>query len=709
MRNCPNSDDTPNQTALQRTVTNKPASGKLKYEESKLLTMQRSKGLRYDRTSRKSTDLHSRKSLSRINGMIAGTALVMLLGACGGGGDQTEVAATAPTSPPAASPAASPAAVARDQPYNDNVVYDMTAGGNIASLDEGAAVTHHEVKLRGKTLRYTAKVGHLVARDTQTDEPQASMSYVAFTLDGEAPGKRPVTFLFNGGPGSPAQTLLMGSFAPKRVRTSTPLPTPLGPYTLEDNRETLLDQTDLVFLDPPGTGWSSAIAPKTNADFWNADADVKVDSEFVMRYLKVNGRTQSPVVIFGESYGGPRAAMMSYYLQNKVRQPLAGAVLFSPALNHYGDEVATNVTDPFFPTAAITAWYHSQNRSDADSIVSPENKRKGLEQFRAEVIALNRNPAIAAMYKEWAPYGRFSGLLRIVSDSSSYPGVATRIRSIADLCTRFDGNSSALGVQFNAKNCTGAAWATVFGPDIAMLDGRKLTALARSDSPAGIMTGSLTANPGISAQIKTYAGAKALDISFAPLSTGLVLDPAKFANQLIPNTVLGQYDSRTTNTSAVKQIVGNYLLYDPAVGDIDPVYSTSRATYVHDTLKYSTSSLYQGHGGDGIQTNWTANPKHVDPSGNTNRINSLPDLQQALIDNPKFKVLAQSGYYDTVTPFFQTQMDIESLVLPVNLKANVFSRYFEAGHMGYADDKARLTIRADLDAFYKSVLGNAAQ
>jgi len=643
---------------------------------------------------------------SKFHGIVAGAALLFLLAACGGGGDDAPSASTAPgvTTAPDVTPTPGVTPLAKDEPYADDVIYDMTEKGNITSLKEGAAVTHHEATLRGKTLRYTAKVGHLVARDTQTDEPQASISYVAFTLDGQDAGTRPVTFLFNGGPGSPAETLLMGSFAPKRVRTSTPLPTPLGPYAFEDNSETLLDRTDLVFLDPPGTGWSSAIAPKTNADFWNADADVKVDSEFVMRYLKVNGRTQSPVFIFGESYGGPRAAMMSYYLMNKVKQPLAGTVLFSPALNHYGDEVTANVTDPFFPTAAITAWYHSQSRTDADSLVSPENRKKSLEQFRAEAIALARDPAVAAMYKEWAPYGSLSGLLRIYS--SQDPDLERQLKARGNSCIS---NPSQVG-------CTASGWAKWMEASSAwknlhveVLDGKKVSALAQSSSPGDLMTLPLSQNAGLAAQIKAYAGPQALRIAFAPVTSAFVADQAKLVNLLIPGVVLGQYDSRTSNTSDVKAAVGSYLLSDPAIGDIASPHATTRAAYVHDTLKYSTASLYQGLSLRRPMGTWVSDPKHIDPSGKTNRINSLPDLQQALIDNPKFKVIALSGYYDTVTPFFQTQMDIESLVLPAELKGNVSSRYFEAGHMGYADDKARQTIRADLEAFYNAALSKPTQ
>ena len=170
-----------------------------------------------------------------------------------------------------------------------------------------------------------------------TAAPDASVFYIAYTLDGadgKPDGTRPVTFFYNGGPGSSSIWLLMGSFAPIRIITDMPKPTPPAPYNLVmDNPETLLDQTDMVFIDAVGTGLSTAVAPKPNKDFWGVDQDAGVFSEFIFRYLTVNDRWNSPKFLFGESYGTTRSAVLGLVLQSSGIQ-LNGIVLQSSILNY---------------------------------------------------------------------------------------------------------------------------------------------------------------------------------------------------------------------------------------------------------------------------------------------------------------------------------------------------------------------------------------
>lgn len=187
--------------------------------------------------------------------------------------------------------------------------------------------------MNGQTLNYTATVGHMTALEMGTGPVQASFFYVAYTLDGAAPATRPVTFFYNGGPGSATVWLHLGSFGPKRLATGAPANNVPAPFALVDNAESLIDLTDLVFVDAVGSGFSQAVTPHENRTFWGVDADAAVFRDFVMRYNIVNNRTTSPTFLFGESYGGPRAAVMSDLLEAAgVR--LHGVVLQSPAMNY---------------------------------------------------------------------------------------------------------------------------------------------------------------------------------------------------------------------------------------------------------------------------------------------------------------------------------------------------------------------------------------
>src|SRR6516162_8621158 len=144
--------------------------------------------------------------------------------------------------------------VQQDQPCFDPVAYGSGPNDSVKEATENAAITHHELVLGGKTIPYTATAGHLVAIDASSSQPAAKIFYVAFTADGADANTRPVTFLYNGGPGSSAVFVLLGSFAPKRIQTNLPGFMPPAPYAMEDNPDSLLDKTDLVFINPVGTG-----------------------------------------------------------------------------------------------------------------------------------------------------------------------------------------------------------------------------------------------------------------------------------------------------------------------------------------------------------------------------------------------------------------------------------------------------------------------
>jgi len=249
---------------------------------------------------------------------------------------------------------------ANDAPYVDPATYSSSPGGSLASAVDAASVTHHTINLQGAQIPYTATAGHLVTRDPGSAQAQASMFYVAYTAQGQDAATRPVTFFFNGGPGSATVWLHLGSFGPKRVATGGPSAALPRPYAFVHNDESLLDVTDLVFVDAVGAGLSQAIAPFNNQSFWSVDFDAQIFRNFIQRYIEVNGRTASPKFIFGESYGAVRAAVLANLLETAGVE-LSGVVLQSSVLDYNsncGVITLTVTCAAYLPSYAAVADHH---------------------------------------------------------------------------------------------------------------------------------------------------------------------------------------------------------------------------------------------------------------------------------------------------------------------------------------------------------------
>ena len=229
-----------------------------------------------------------------------------------------------------------------------------------------APVAEQEVKHRdavtigGRRYGYTASAGTLTVRDIE-GKPTASMFYTAYTLDGVKPGtKRPVTFLYNGGPGSPSFWLRMGSFAPIRIQTTNPEFIRPAPYDVAPNPHSLLDKTDLVFLDAMGSGYSRALGDTKPAAFYGVDEDVDVFAKAILRYTTKYGRWMSPKFILGESYGTLRSGALAYQLQERG-MALNGVILLSSIMNYgYRQPGLDQVYLNYLPSYAATAWYHNR-------------------------------------------------------------------------------------------------------------------------------------------------------------------------------------------------------------------------------------------------------------------------------------------------------------------------------------------------------------
>jgi carboxypeptidase C (cathepsin A) len=197
---------------------------------------------------------------------------------------------------------------------------------------EASSVTKHEWAAGGQMMHYTATAGNLLIRDDQ-DKPNGSIFYVAYTEDGADAKTRPVTFFYNGGPGAATIWLHMGSFGPVRVITQSPEATGPAPFDWVQNQYSLLDKSDLVFIDAPLTGFSRAVGKGTAKDFAGTDQDIKAFEKFIVRYITANQRWNSPKFLFGESYGTTRSAGLVAALQNDGIE-FNGVTLLSSILNY---------------------------------------------------------------------------------------------------------------------------------------------------------------------------------------------------------------------------------------------------------------------------------------------------------------------------------------------------------------------------------------
>jgi len=256
---------------------------------------------------------------------------------------------------------------------------------------EETAVTQHQQNLGGQTIHYTATVGNLLIGKEdhdQNDKPYHSIFYIAYTQDGADAKTRPVTFLYNGGPGSATIWLEMGSVGPVRVISQSPEPTNNPPFTVVPNEYSLLDKTDLVFIDAPGTGYSRPVGKGTVKDVAGVDEDLRAFTKFIVRYITVNHRWNSPKFLFGESYGTTRSAGLSATL-NEAGVQLNGIVLLSSILNYNARSAGLDnsyITD--LPTFAAIAYYHNKI----------PNKPADILAFIEQAREFAHGPYAAALY-----------------------------------------------------------------------------------------------------------------------------------------------------------------------------------------------------------------------------------------------------------------------------------------------------------------------
>ena len=255
-------------------------------------------------------------------------------------------------------------------------------------------ITEHRAMFNGKSLEYTATAGETYISD-EKGEPKASIFTFAYVKKNVSANEvRPVTFVWNGGPGSASVWLHMGTFGPTRVSVPSDAGhAGLPPYPTVEATETILDVTDLVFVDPVGTGFSRPLGGHEGKEFWGLNEDAESLAEFIRTWVTENGRWNSPRFLLGESYGTTRGAVIAKIMEGDFLMSLNGIIFVSQALDYQGsspyirDNIIAHIT--YLPTMSAAAWYHNK--------VNP--RPESLEAFLEDSRAFATDELLPALFK----------------------------------------------------------------------------------------------------------------------------------------------------------------------------------------------------------------------------------------------------------------------------------------------------------------------
>lgn len=303
------------------------------------------------------------------------------------------VAAQTPPPQATASPTQTPPAASQGAQQRPAGAAPSPTPTDAAMTDSPPSVTRHEIRVGNRSLRYTVTTGVMPLKSA-AGETEARIFYMAYTLDGVSdPAARPLMFSFNGGPGSSSVWLHLGALGPRRVQMLPDGAMPPPPFQLVDNEHTWLDFTDLVFIDPVGTGYSRAARPDLASRYFGLQGDIQSVGEFIRLYLVRNSRWTSPLFLVGESYGTTRAAGLSGYL---IERGIAfnGVMLVSTIMNFQTARFGRGNDLPyvlFLPTYSAIAWYHKRLPADMQS--------RDLRRFLDEVERWAATDYIVALAK----------------------------------------------------------------------------------------------------------------------------------------------------------------------------------------------------------------------------------------------------------------------------------------------------------------------
>ncbi len=466
-------------------------------------------------------------------------------------------------------------------------------------------VQSHTGTFGGVKLSYQSVVGETHLRNKK-GEVIGSLWSTAYLREGADESTRPVLFIFNGGPGSASVWLHMGFFGPKVVKTDSEAKFDDGaaPYRFVENPQALLDITDLVFIDPIGTGFSKAIGVGENKDFWGLNEDAESIAQFMRIWITKHGRWQAPKFIAGESFGTTRAAKIAEVLEGGGQtMALNGIILISQALDYAGSSSwADNLTSFFtyLPSMALTARYHGK-----------AGQGKRLEEFAQEA-------------RDFA-YGEYLEALFLGTKQS-----AEQKDAIAEKLAYFTG-----------------------------LD-------------------------------KNYILQSDNQILMHRFKKELLRDQGKAIG-----TLDGRYLAKETDLVAEGPVLG-----DPSSYMTGAAYTAAFQNYLYSDLKVSLEQPYLGSAIDmGGSWNWKPVPDgaYWEPS----YVSTARALSEVMHRNTAMKVLVANGYYDLITPFFDSEFTFARHDFPQD---RIEMKYYEAGHMMYNRQEDFNALAKDVREFVVSLL-----
>jgi len=329
----------------------------------------------------------------------------------------------------------------KDETQTIKVESARTEAAKIEHFNPEQQASKGSVTIGGNVINYDAFAGTLVVhtkdwddvpqnrdKDDKNQPPEASMFYVAYFKNDSKGAQRPLTFLYNGGPGSSTVWLHMGAFGPKRVITSNDSHTPAAPYSIVNNEYSLLDVSDLVFVDAPGTGFSRISGKDREKAFYGVDQDAQAFADFITQFLGKYGRWNSPKYMFGESYGTTRAAVLAHVLETERDVDFNGVIMLSQILNFSlsadGAEANPGIELPYqlaLPTYAASAWYHRK--------LAEQHKELAVLMTEVEHFAMNEYAQALEAGPTLAPERRHA----IVAKLHEYTGLPVEYIEKANL------------------------------------------------------------------------------------------------------------------------------------------------------------------------------------------------------------------------------------------------------------------------------------
>jgi carboxypeptidase C (cathepsin A) len=438
-------------------------------------------------------------------------------------------------------------------------------------------------------------------------EAEASMFYTAYFKKGAPAADRPITFIYNGGPGSATMWLHMGAWGPRRVVTAdNGQHNPPAPYTVVNNSYSMMDATDMVFIDAPGTGFSRIAGKDKEKAFWGVDEDAAAFTQFITAFLSQYGRWNSPKYLFGESYGTPRSAVLVNDLETGQDVDFNGVMLLSQILN-----------------------------------------------FALSVDGAENNPGSDQAYITALPtYAATAWSRKLV------PGAPATIEAYMKEVEAFATGDYALALQQGS-----------------LLDPARKRAIA-----------------------ERYAHYTGLPAAYV-LRADLRITGGEFEKELLVDQGLttGRLDTRFSGPDL--DPLSKESSYDPQSAALSSAYVSAFNDYARKTLGYGGDKAFKPS--VNVFRYW--DNAHVPPGRGFGApramLNVMPDLANAMKQNPNLKILLLGGYYDLATPFYEGWYEMHHLPMPDTLQANIDYHYYASGHMVYANEASLKAMHDDVAAF----------